>query len=166
LKTHGSGLAPWQFARIGDDVVIENEVLVFHAENIELGNNIYVGHQTILKGYFKNKMLIGSGSWIGQQCFFHAAGGIIIGENVGIGPSVKILTSSHDIHSSSHLAIMHKPITFAEVVIGDGCDIGVNAVILPGVTLGKNVQVGAGAVVTKSFPNGSVIAGVPAKILD
>ena len=50
---------------------------------------------TILKGYYKNRMVIRSGAWIGQQCFLHSAGGLTIGHNVGIGPGVKIITSFH-----------------------------------------------------------------------
>ena len=59
--------------------------------------------------------------------------------------------------------ILHRPLTIAPVILGDGCDIGVNSVILPGVTLGNNVQVGAGAVVTKSFEEGSIVTGVPVR---
>jgi len=146
-------------------VVFEQATLVFHPENISIGDGVYVGHQTILKGYFKNEMVIGAGSWIGQQCFLHSAGGLWIGKDVGIGPGVRILTSSHDISLNVELPIMHRPIQFSEVRIGDGCDIGVNAVVLPGVVLGDYVQVGAGAVVTESFSNGAVIAGVPARLL-
>ena len=164
-KTHGDGCPPWVFRKLGADVVIENGVLVFHPENISIGNNIYIGHNSILKAYYINELIIGDGSWIGQQCFLHSGGGITIGENVGVGPGVKILTSSHALHLSTTLPIMHRPLIFEPVEIGDGCDLGVNSVILPGVKLGRNVQVGAGAVVTKSFPDDSVIAGVPAKMI-
>lgn len=52
------------------------------------------------------------------------------------------------------------------ITIGEGCWIGMNAVVLPGVTLGPNTTVGAGAVVTKSFPGGHcVIAGNPARLV-
>jgi hypothetical protein len=68
-----------------------------------------------------------------------------------------------DLSENMDLPIMRRPIQFAGVEIGWGCDIGVNAVILPGVKLGDRVQVAAGAVVTRSFPSGSVIAGVPAR---
>ena len=164
MKSHGTGEPPWQFAAIGKEVVIENQVLIFHPENIEIGNNVYVGHQAILKAYYKNKMVIEDGVWIGQQCFFHSAGGIHIGANVGIGPGVKILTSSHtDVDPEK--PIMHQPVEMKPVTIGEGCDIGVGAILLPGVTLGKGVQVGAGAVVTRSFPDGAVVAGVPGKLI-
>ncbi len=84
VRSHGSGqFKRMQFAHLGQGVVIEVGVLVFHPENIEIGNEVYIGHNTILKGYYNNKMIIGSGTWIGQQCFFHSAGGITIGQNVG-----------------------------------------------------------------------------------
>ena len=108
-------------------------------------------------------MVIGSGTWIGQNAFLHSAGGLKIGEKVGIGPGVQILTSSHKLSEGINLPILDRPLEFAEVEIGEGCDIGANAVILPGVKLGERVQVGAGAVVTKSFSDGAVVKGVPAK---
>ncbi len=93
-SSHGTGeFSPEQFARLGERVVFEAHVLVFHPENIEIDDDVYVGHQTILKGYHKNRMVIGAGSWIGQQCFFHSAGGLTIGRRVGIGPGVRILPS-------------------------------------------------------------------------
>lgn len=163
MSSHGTGLAPWEFAQQGEDCVFETAVLVFHPENISLGERVYLGHQTILKGYYKNTMTIGSGTWIGQQCFIHSAGGIEIGEDVGIGPGVKILTSQHQLQDPS-APIMHQELEFKLVRIGKGCDIGANAVILPGVTLGDYCQVGAGAVVTKSFPAHSIVTGVPASL--
>ena len=163
LKSHGTGLPPWDFREIGDGVIFETGVLCFHPENIMLGDEVYLGHYSIIKGYYENQMLIGSGSWIGQNAFLHSAGGLKIGEKVGIGPGVQILTSSHKLSEGINLPILDRPLEFAAVEIDDGCDIGANAVILPGVRLGKNVQVGAGAVVTKSYPNESVIKGVPAK---
>lgn len=85
-------------------------------------------------------------------------GGIIIGRNVWIAPNVGIIATNHDPFDPSK----HKE--GENVIIEDNCWIGMNAVILPGVKLGKNTVVGAGSVVTKSFPEGHcVIAGNPAK---
>jgi len=164
-QSHGSGeYQRTDFARIGQNVILEAGILIFHPENIEIGNEVYVGHQTILKGYFKNKMVIGDGVWIGQQCFLHSAGGITIGDNVGIGPAVKILTSSH-VLGHTDKPILHSPLEFKPVVVGDGVDIGVGAILLPGVTIGKGAQIAAGAVVAADVAAFSVVGGVPARLL-
>lgn len=163
-KSHGSGrFTTDQFRTIGANVVFEEGVLVFHPENILLGNNIYIGHNTILKGYYQNEMRIGDGSWIGQMCFFHSAGGLSIGNNVGIGPCVKIITSEHE--PLSGLPVLHSPVKFAKVIIESDSDIGVGAIILPGVTIGEGAIVGAGSVVTKDVPAFAVVAGVPARLI-
>ncbi|MDB4972183.1 MAG: Chloramphenicol acetyltransferase [Myxococcaceae bacterium] len=164
-RSHGSGaFRPEDLAAVGPDCVFEAGVLVFHPENVALGRNVYVGHYSILKGYYKNRLEIGDESWIGQQCFFHAAAGLRIGNRVGIGPGVKILTSQHA-ESPRGQPIFDAPLELAPVVIEDGADIGVGAIILPGVTIGQGAQVGAGAVVTHDVPAYSIVAGSPARIL-
>lgn len=164
-ETQGNGYYEVsQFKSIGNNVIFESGVLVFHPENIELGSNIYIGHNSIIKGYHKNTFKIGDGVWIGQQCFFHSAGGITIGNNVGIGPGVKILTSYHSEEGRSK-PILHSKILFAPVIIEDDADLGIGAIIMPGVTVGKGAQVGAGAVVTTDMKAYSVSVGVPAKIV-
>ncbi len=147
VTSHGTGrFERHQFARLGTGVVLEPGVLVFHPENIEIGDQVYVGHQTILKGYYKNRLVIGAGTWIGQQCFFHSAGGLMIGPNVGIGPGVKIITSAHA-EEGRDKPILHSRLEFRAVTIEPDADIGVGAIILPGVTIGRGSQIGAGAVV-------------------
>lgn len=87
-------------------------------------------------------------------------GKITIGQGTYIAPNVGIITTNHDIIDPS------KHVKGKDVTIGENCWIGMNAVILPGVTLGNHTTVGAGAVVTHSFPEGHcVIAGNPAKII-
>jgi acetyltransferase-like isoleucine patch superfamily enzyme len=167
MPAHSHGTGEFQlsdFARLGQNVIFETGVLVFHPENIEIQNDVYIGHYTILKAYYKNRMRIGEGTWIGQQCFFHSAGGIEIGSHVGIGPGVKILTSSHTLENINS-PILHNPVEFAPVKISDNSDIGVGAIILPGVIIGVGVQVGAGAVVAESVGDFAVVAGVPARVL-
>jgi acetyltransferase-like isoleucine patch superfamily enzyme len=165
VRSHGTGLfTPEQLARLGPHTCIENGVLIFHPENVEIGDRVYVGHNTILKGYYKNRLVIGDGTWIGQQCFFHSAGGITIGANVGIGPAVKILTSAHELGDVER-PILHSPVQFAPVVIEDDSDLGVGAIVLPGVRVGRGAQVGAGAVVTEDVPDYAITAGVPARVL-
>ena len=85
---------------------------------------------------------------------------IYIGRKTQIANGVAIITSNHDLEDIT----VHSE--GKDVVIGEECWIASNAVILPGVHLGKHTIVGAGAVVTKSFPDGwCVLAGVPAKVI-
>lgn len=164
-KTHGDGrFSESQLGGKGIDVVLERDVKIFHPGNVYLGDNVYVGHNTILKGYYNNNMIIGNGTWIGQNCFFHSAGGLEIGDSVGIAPCVKILTSSHNDQNPLE-PVLFQPLNFKKVILKDGCDIGVGAIILPGVTIGMGAIIGAGAVVNKDIPDYSVAVGVPAKII-
>ena len=162
-SSHGDGnFTSDQFGFIGKNVIFEKGVLIFHPENIEIGNNVYVGHNTVLKGYHKNKMKIGENTWIGQGCFFHSAGNIIIGNAVGIGPKVCIITSQHRPKQKEE-PVLFSELEFKNVIIEDGCDIGVNATILPGVVIGKGAIIAAGAVVVNDIPPFEIWGGVPAK---
>lgn len=164
-ESHGDGkFTKSSFKFIGENVIFEDGVMVFHPENIEIKDNVYIGHNTILKGYFKNSLRIGCNTWIGQNCFFHSAGGIIIGSAVGIGPNVKIITSVHK-ETNIEVPILFEPLEFATVILEDGCDIGVGSTILPGVRIGKGSIIGAGSVVTRDVPEYTVVAGVPAKVI-
>lgn len=94
-------------------------------------------------------------------CFFqNYEAKIIIGKDVHIAANVGIITQNHNPQNPEE----HLPAK--EVFIGDGCWIGMNAVVLPGVRLGPRTTVGAGSVVTKSFEQGNcVIAGNPARVI-
>lgn len=87
-------------------------------------------------------------------------GHIYIGKGTYIAPNVGIITSNHKI---GNLDEHDQP---KDVIIGEKCWIGMNCVIMPGVELGEHTIVGAGAIVTKSFPEGHcIIVGNPAKKL-
>lgn len=164
-RSHGSGRwKPEDLAAHGEGCIFEEGVLVFHPEHVELGDRVYVGHRSILKAYHENRLVIGAGSWIGQDCFLHAAGGIHIGENVGVGPAVRMLTSVHR-EEGRGTPILHAALEFAPIHIEDDADIGVGATLLPGLRIGKGAQVGAGAVVTRDVPPFAVVVGNPAKLL-
>lgn len=93
-------------------------------------------------------------------CYIQATNGIRIGENVRMGPGIKLISANHNIYNYE-IHDKEKPI-----VIGDNCWIGANAIVLPGVEIGDHTIIAAGAVVTKSFPEGNcIIGGVPAKVI-
>lgn len=164
FKSQGTGkFKKSDFLKIGKNVVFESGMMVIHPEHIEIGSNIYIGHHTILEGYHQNKLIIEDDVWIGPSCYIHAAGGLKIGRKVGIGPGVKILTSLHDLDQDNLGPIVDLPLNYKPVEIKEGADIGIGAIILPGVTIAAGTQVGAGAVVTKDTEDYSIVAGVPAR---
>lgn len=163
--SHGTGrFEPSELGALGEGSVLEDGVLVFHPGTVFLGRDVYVGHRAMLKGDTRGRLLVGDGSWIGQDCFLHSAGSIRIGSRVGVAPRVVMLTSVHE-ETPPPAPVIDAPLEFAPVEVGDGCDIGVGAILLPGTRLGAGVQVGAGAVVRGEFPEGTVVAGVPARVL-
>jgi len=164
-KSHGSGaFSPEQFSSIGAGTILEPGVLVFHPENIQLGSRVYIGHNTILKGYFRNIMRIGEGTVVGPQCFFHSAGGLTIGCHVTIAPGVYIITSHHG-DDGIDIPILHSRIEFAPVVIEDDAMLEAGSIILPGVRIGKGARVRAGSVASRNVEPYTEVIGVPAKLL-
>lgn len=104
----------------------------------------------------KNHLSVGSLSFIGKvDLALHCA--VTIGERVCINDGVQILSASHDVLDAkwNHVS--------AEILIEDYAWIGTNAIILPGVRIGRGAVVGAGAVVSKSVAPGAIVVGNPAK---
>lgn len=103
---------------------------------------------------------LGRNVFINHACSFLDLGGITIEDDVMIGPRVNITSENHPVE-----AARRKTLVPGAVVIKQNAWIGAGATILPGVTVGKNSVVAAGAVVTKDVPANTVVAGVPAKTI-
>ena len=89
-----------------------------------------------------------------------------IGDGVAITTGVMILTHQRDLSKyKAEMYAMHCDFKFGKVVIEDGAHIGIGAIIMPSVTIGKGAIIGAGAVVTKDIPPYSVAVGIPAKVI-
>lgn len=106
-------------------------------------------------------IIIGANVFINQGCHFMDMGGITIGDDVMIGPKVNLVSAGHPVSPSERRnGIVAKPIT-----IGNNVWIGAAATILPGVTVGDDAVIAAGAVVSRDVPAGTMAAGVPARVL-
>lgn len=106
------------------------------------------------------RLSIGEGTFINRDCFFSTYAPITIGRDVSIAMRVVVSTSTHEIGPSSRRAgqLQNEP-----VGIGDGCWIGANVTILPGVTIGAGCIIAAGATVTADCEPNSLYGGVPAR---
>jgi acetyltransferase-like isoleucine patch superfamily enzyme len=149
--------------RFGHGVQIGRWVLAKHPETFELGDGVYVGEHAVLQGRFDGSCVIGSYVWIGPLSFLDGRD-LAIGDHVGWGPGAKVLGSRHT-GLPTDVPITQTDLVIKPVRIEEWSDIGVNAVILPGVTVGRGAIVGAGAVVTRDVAPFSVVAGVPARFL-
>lgn len=114
-----------------------------------------------LNQYFiaASQFKIGNNCHINHNCFIDARGGILIHDNVSISHYVKLVTGSHNINSKNFEG------EFSSIEIGDNAWIGINAIILQGVRIGKGAVVCAGAIVTKNVGDFEIVAGIPAKVI-
>lgn len=103
---------------------------------------------------------LGKHVFINHACSFLDMGGIMLEDHVLIGPQVKLVTENHPLNPEERKALICKPI-----VIKRNVWIGAGATILPGVTVGENAVVAAGAVVSKDVPANTVVGGIPAKFI-
>ena len=103
---------------------------------------------------------IGQNVFINFDCTFLALGGITIEDDVLIGPKVSLVTENHPLDPKERKGLIGKPIH-----IKKNAWIGANATILPGVTIGENAVVAAGAVVSKDVPDNTIVGGIPAKFI-
>ena len=102
---------------------------------------------------------IGEGTHINRGCLLDARGGCYIGDNVSISYRVSLMTGSHDCNSKVFSGV------YLPIFIDDYVWIGVGAIVLQGVKIGKGAVIAAGSVVTKDIEPYSIVAGVPAKVI-
>jgi acetyltransferase-like isoleucine patch superfamily enzyme len=103
---------------------------------------------------------LGKNVFINHACSFLDMGGIVIEDDVLIGPKVNIITENHPSNPGDRKALITKSVTIKRNVW-----IGAGAIILPGVTIGENSIVAAGAVVSKDVPANTIVGGIPAKFI-
>jgi UDP-2-acetamido-3-amino-2,3-dideoxy-glucuronate N-acetyltransferase len=128
----------WAFAHVLPGATLGSECNV--CDNVFIENDVIIGDRVTLK------------------CGVQVWDGITIEDDVFIGPNA---TFTNDLFPRSKVY----PQTFARTIIRRGASLGANCTILPGITIGINAMVGAGAVVTRSVPPNAIVVGNPAKII-
>jgi acetyltransferase-like isoleucine patch superfamily enzyme len=136
-----------KIGRIGTNSEIRPYCTIIGTRNVVIGNNVIIPNGTTLGNYPGNDKSV-----------------IYIEDDVLLGPNVSIYSSTHNYMDPSK-PVKNQGYKVAETRLKKGCWIGVNAVIMPGVTIGKNSVVAANSVVTKDVPDFTVAAGIPAKII-
>jgi acetyltransferase-like isoleucine patch superfamily enzyme len=118
-----------------------------------IGDNVSIGTNTVLE--FGNR--IGNNVRIHSGCFLEM---VTIGNDVFIGPNTVFTDDPHPMNCPRYRECL------AGVKVEDLAKIGANVTLLPGIKVGRNALIGAGSVVTKDVPNGAVVAGNPARIIN
>ena len=125
-------------AEIDDSITVFTPLYINYGKHTKIGKNVFINF----------------------DCVFLDLGGITIEDNVLIAPKVSLLTEGHPTSIKDWHSLIPKPIH-----IKKNAWIGANATILPGVTIGENSIVAAGAVVSKNVADNTIVGGVPAKLL-
>jgi len=149
--------------KLGDGLRVAAGVTLIHPETFEIGAKVFLGTNAVLQGRFDGRCVIGDHTWIGPQSYFDARD-LVLGDHVGWGPGAKVLGSEHT-GFPVETPIIGTDLEIRPVRIEPWADIGTNAVILSGVTVGRGAIVGAGAIVNRDVPPFSVVAGIPARFI-
>ena len=126
---------------LGESTIIEPSVVFNRPDNISIGKQCFIG----------------------RNCVFDAYTSLTIGDNCAIAQDCKFITANHAKISERIPEI--DDYELAPIKVGSRVWFGFNVVVLPGVEIGDNCIIGAGAVVTKTIPNNKIVGGVPARII-
>lgn len=136
----------------------EIRMILSQITNTEIDENTTVF--TPLYINYGKHLSIGKNVFINFDCTFLTLGGITIEDNVLIAPKVSLLSEGHPVAINQRQSLVP-----GSIHIKKNAWIGANATILPGVTIGENAIVAAGAVVSKNVPDNTIVGGIPAKFI-
>jgi len=139
-ETERQGILRELLGHIGQDSMIWSPFYCVYGYNIHLGDHVFLNY----------------------MCTILDTNEVRIGDHVMIGPGVQIYCAAHELQAE----LRNQGLEVAKpIVIEDSVWIGGSAILLPGVTIGRNAVVGAGAVVSRSVPANAIVAGNPARVI-
>lgn len=160
-----------QLISVGRSVIIEDYVRIdaLSQQGIILGDNVTIAKFTTIQctGVIRSLgigLRVGNNSAIGAYSFLGAQGGIIIGNDVIMGPRVSFHAEDHR-YEDPDIPIRLQGEIRRGILVENDCWIGGGAIILDGVHIGSGAIVAAGSVVTKDVPAFAIVAGSPARII-
>ena len=167
-------LAGARLRRYGGGAFLDLSVRIRGHDRIELGRGAVIRDRVWLLAVAREardgaapergEVRIGRRVHIARDSILAAAFSIEIGDEVTFGPRATVMDYNHGF-ADPDAGVMGQPLTGAPIVVDDYAWIGANAVVLPGVRIGKGAIVGAGAVVTRDVPDYAIVGGVPAKTI-
>jgi len=165
----------YQIKRDNPTVTIEDDVVIISPHNLILGKNVVIQKGTILHcggkswSNYRGKITIGDNCQIGPYCIFYGAGEIEIKRSAGIAMGVKVLSQEADAprawREGRSFSTSRLPLRFEKVVLEEGAWVAANAIILPGVTIGRGGGASPGAIVHKDVPPFKMAITPPARII-
>ena len=161
-------LASGGFHSFGSHSVIQLPVRLKNPSRIAIGSNVFVGAGAwiqALEAGDEPVIEIGDGASIAGHCVISAAASIRLGTHVSFARGVYVADHTHEYADISRPMLSQGITDIAPVEIGDGAWLGENAMVLPGVRIGRRAVVSANSVVTRDVPDYSVAAGAPARIV-
>lgn len=155
----------FRYKHLARGTYIEPELSVVGPSNIHVGAGVVIQRRASLYTQPGSRLDIGDGCRIGTDVIISVGASVRLGREVLFAPRCFVSDHNHEFSDRSTPVMRQGMAPPAAVDIGDGTWLGVNVCILRGVTLGRNCVVAANSVVTRSFPDGSVVGGSPARLL-
>jgi acetyltransferase-like isoleucine patch superfamily enzyme len=153
--------------RLGDGVTLDDHVLLDAKgttnRGIDVGNGVFLGRGTILSCK-DGDISLGDHTNLGFHCEIFSGSSVVVGRHGLFAAQAYLVGGGHEFEAAG-VAVVEQPRVSTGITLGDNVWLGTGAKVLDGVRVGKDVVVGANAVVNADLPDGVVAAGVPAKVL-
>lgn len=153
---------------IGNNVVIDDYAVLDAKgpdnKGILIGNNVMIGRNTVISCKNGN-ITIGDNTNVAMNCFIQSAKEVMIGRNVLFSAYCYVIGGGDHKTDRTDIPIITQGQVVRGINIEDNCLLGAGVMVQDGVIIGRDSIIGTGAVVTKSIPEFSIAAGVPAKVL-